>query len=73
MKKLAFTGSTATAKKVAALCAQSLTPVIAECGGKDPVIVARDADIAKAVDALLKDETVSNPETETFGCRIIYR
>ena len=29
--------------------------------------------IAKAVDALLKNETVSNPETETFGCRIIYR
>ena len=51
VKKLAFTGSTATAKKVAALCAQTLTPVIAECGGKDPVIVARDADIAAAADA----------------------
>ena len=29
--------------------------------------------IAKAVDALLKGEIISNSETETFGCRIIYR
>jgi aldehyde dehydrogenase (NAD+) len=51
VKKLAFTGSTATAKKVAALCAKTLTPVIAECGGKDPVIVAHDADLAAAAEA----------------------
>ncbi|CAB4596498.1 unannotated protein [freshwater metagenome] len=53
VNKIAFTGSTATAKKVAALCAETLTPMIAECGGKDPVIVARDADIAAAVDATI--------------------
>jgi aldehyde dehydrogenase (NAD+) len=51
VKKLAFTGSTATAKKVAALCAATLTPVIAECGGKDPVIVADDANLSAAADA----------------------
>ena len=51
VKKLAFTGSTATAKKVAALCADTLTPVIAECGGKDPVIVAEDADLSAAAEA----------------------
>ena len=49
--KLAFTGSTATGKKVMAACAESLTPVLMELGGKDPMIVAEDADVAKAVDA----------------------
>ena len=51
VKKVAFTGSTATAKKVAALCAATLTPVIAECGGKDPVIVADDANLSAAAEA----------------------
>lgn len=48
--KLAFTGSTATGKKVMAACAETLTPVLMELGGKDPMIVADDADLAKAVD-----------------------
>lgn len=48
--KLAFTGSTATAKKVMAACAESLTPIVAECGGKDAMLVARDADIAAAAE-----------------------
>lgn len=51
--KIAFTGSTATAKKVAAVCAESLKPMIAECGGKDAVIVARDANLALAAEQTL--------------------
>ena len=49
--KLAFTGSTGTGKKVMAACAETLTPVLMELGGKDPMIVAEDADLPKAVDA----------------------
>jgi acyl-CoA reductase-like NAD-dependent aldehyde dehydrogenase len=49
--KLAFTGSTATGKKVMAACAPTLTPVVIECGGKDALIVAADADLDAAVDA----------------------
>jgi acyl-CoA reductase-like NAD-dependent aldehyde dehydrogenase len=49
--KLAFTGSTATGKKVMAACADRLTPVVIECGGKDALIVAADADIDAAVEA----------------------
>ncbi len=48
--KLAFTGSTATGKRVMAACAETLTPVLMELGGKDPMIVADDADLAKAID-----------------------
>jgi acyl-CoA reductase-like NAD-dependent aldehyde dehydrogenase len=49
--KLAFTGSAATARKVMAAAAETLTPVIAECGGKDALLVAADADLDAAVDA----------------------
>jgi acyl-CoA reductase-like NAD-dependent aldehyde dehydrogenase len=46
-----FTGSTATGKKVAVRAAETLTPVGLELGGKDPMIVLRDADLEKAANA----------------------
>jgi acyl-CoA reductase-like NAD-dependent aldehyde dehydrogenase len=49
--KVAFTGSTATAKKVMAACAETLTPVVIEAGGKDALIVDADADVAAAAEA----------------------
>src|SRR5262249_51799662 len=48
--KIAFTGSTKTAKKVMAACAETLTPMVAECGGKDAMLVAADADLDSAAD-----------------------
>ncbi|MBV9206228.1 MAG: aldehyde dehydrogenase family protein, partial [Actinobacteria bacterium] len=49
--KIAFTGSAATARKVMAAAADTLTPVIAECGGKDALLVGADADLDAAADA----------------------
>jgi acyl-CoA reductase-like NAD-dependent aldehyde dehydrogenase len=49
--KLAFTGSTRTGKRVMAACSETLTPVLVECGGKDAMIVAADADLDDAADA----------------------
>ncbi|MEV0582238.1 aldehyde dehydrogenase family protein [Nonomuraea sp. NPDC050310] len=49
--KIAFTGSYATAKRVMAACAENLTPIVAECGGKDAFIVDADADLEAAADA----------------------
>jgi acyl-CoA reductase-like NAD-dependent aldehyde dehydrogenase len=43
-----FTGSTATGKKVLARAAETLTPVSLELGGKDPMVVLRDADLERA-------------------------
>ena len=53
VNKIAFTGSTATGKKIAAICAEKLTPVLMECGGTDPAIIDRDCDIERAAEAVL--------------------
>ncbi|GID90725.1 aldehyde dehydrogenase family protein [Amorphoplanes digitatis] len=49
--KIAFTGSTATARAVMAACAERLTPVVIEAGGKDALIVTADADLDAAARA----------------------
>ncbi len=49
--KVGFTGSTATAQQVMASCAESLTPVLIEGGGKDAMIVDEDADLTAAAQA----------------------
>jgi acyl-CoA reductase-like NAD-dependent aldehyde dehydrogenase len=51
VSKIAFTGSASTARKVMAACAENLTPMVAECGGKDALIVAADANLDEAADA----------------------
>lgn len=51
VSKIAFTGSAATARKVMAACAENLTPLVAECGGKDAFIVGADANLDAAADA----------------------
>lgn len=53
VQKLAFTGSTNTGKLVMAACAETLTPVLIEAGGKDALLVDADADVAAAADAAL--------------------
>ena len=69
--KLAFTGSTKTAKKVAETCSRNMTPVVMECGGKDPVLVADDADIKTAVEFSLWS-AMSNAGQTCIGAERIY-
>ncbi|BCK53610.1 aldehyde dehydrogenase family protein [Nocardia wallacei] len=61
--KVAFTGSAATGKKIMAAAADRLTPVLLECGGKDAVIVAPDADIKAAADAVAYGATMNSGQT----------
>ncbi|MCF2531379.1 aldehyde dehydrogenase family protein [Yinghuangia soli] len=51
--KIAFTGSARTGRKVMAACAERLTPVLMECGGKDALIVAEGADVKAAAQGTL--------------------
>ena len=48
---LGFTGSERTGKAVMKRAADTLTPVSLELGGKDPMIVTRDADVERAANA----------------------
>jgi len=69
--KIAFTGSTKTAKKVMAACAENLTPMVAECGGKDAMLVAADADLDSAADAAVWG-ALSNAGQTCVGVERIY-
>lgn len=51
--KIAFTGSTATGKRVAATAAQTIKRVTLELGGKSPSVVFDDADLTQAVNGAL--------------------
>ncbi|MFJ4831878.1 aldehyde dehydrogenase family protein [Streptomyces sp. NPDC088747] len=69
--KLAFTGSPGTARTVMAVCAETLTPFLAECGGKDAVIVTADADLEAAADAIVWG-ALSNAGQTCAGVERVY-
>lgn len=49
VRKIVFTGSVATGKKIMSLAGEDLKPVILELGGKDPMIVLEDAHLPTAI------------------------
>ncbi|WP_276199285.1 aldehyde dehydrogenase family protein [Chelatococcus sp. XZ-Ab1] len=49
VRKVAFIGSPATGRRIAALCAEGVKPCVLELGGKSANIVFADADLEKAV------------------------
>lgn len=51
--KIFFTGSPQNGRKVMAAAAETLTPVVLELGGKDPMIICDDADLEQAVSAAM--------------------
>ncbi len=51
--KVFFTGSPETGKMVMAAASQTLTPVVLELGGKDPMIICDDADLDQAVSSAM--------------------
>jgi acyl-CoA reductase-like NAD-dependent aldehyde dehydrogenase len=69
--KIAFTGSAATARKVMAACADNLTPMVAECGGKDALIVDTDADLDAAADTAVWG-ALSNAGQTCVGVERVY-
>jgi acyl-CoA reductase-like NAD-dependent aldehyde dehydrogenase len=69
--KLAFTGSAPTGRKVMAACAETLTPVLMELGGKDAMIVDDDADVVAAADAAVWG-AMSNGGQTCIGIERVY-
>ncbi|MEK7277688.1 MAG: aldehyde dehydrogenase family protein, partial [Chloroflexota bacterium] len=52
VRKISFTGSVATGKKIAATAAPDLKRVTLELGGNDPAIVLKDVDVKKVAKSL---------------------
>jgi alpha-ketoglutaric semialdehyde dehydrogenase len=53
LNKIAFTGSTAVGRKIGEIAGRNLTHPTLELGGKNPMIVMRDADLENAVSGAL--------------------
>jgi aldehyde dehydrogenase (NAD+) len=69
--KLAFTGSAPTGRAVMAACAETLTPVLMELGGKDAMIVDDDADVSAAADGAVWG-AMSNGGQTCIGIERVY-
>lgn len=71
INKLAFTGSTRTAKLVAETCAKNMVPVLLECGGKDPVLVDKDANLKLAAEYTVWS-AMANAGQSCIGAERVY-
>ncbi len=69
--KIAFTGSGTTGKQVMHACADGLVPVVIEGGGKDPLLVDSDADLAAAAEAAVWGGLVNAGQT-CIGVERVY-
>ena len=50
---ISFTGSTEVGLQIAKICSETLKPCILELGGKDPMIVLKDASMKRAIESAL--------------------
>ncbi|WP_433787826.1 aldehyde dehydrogenase [Actinomycetospora sp. CA-101289] len=69
--KVAFTGSTATGRKVAAAAAQNLHAATLELGGKSPQVVFADADLQAAANGLVAGVFAATGQTCMAGSRLV--
>ena len=69
--KVAFTGSTAAGRRIAALCGERLRRYTLELGGKSAAIFLEDADVAAMVPALLPAAIMNNGQACIAQTRIL--
>jgi aldehyde dehydrogenase (NAD+) len=69
--KIAFTGSSATGRRIAALCGEQLKRVSLELGGKSAAIILDDADIGKTVAGLKSAALMNNGQACVAQTRIL--
>jgi acyl-CoA reductase-like NAD-dependent aldehyde dehydrogenase len=69
--KVSFTGSSATGRRIAAICGEQLKRVSLELGGKSAAIILDDADVAKTVDSLKMASLMNNGQACVAQTRIL--
>lgn len=70
VKRVSFTGGTATGKHIARIAADKMMPVSLELGGKSPTMVLEDADLDHAVNGVLYGIFSSSGESCIAGSRL---
>ncbi|MEU8796369.1 aldehyde dehydrogenase [Spirillospora sp. NPDC048819] len=70
VRKVSFTGGTATGRRIGAIAAEKLMPVSLELGGKSPTIVLPDADLDHAVKGVLFGVFSSHGQACVAGSRL---
>ncbi|RQM29590.1 hypothetical protein B5M09_013840 [Aphanomyces astaci] len=70
VRKVSFTGSVSTGKKVYASCASQLKPATMELGGKSALIVFEDTDVDDAVAGAMLANWYSNGQVCSNGTRV---
>lgn len=69
--KLAFTGSTATGRKIGKAAGEKLVPVSLELGGKSPNIVFPSANVENALNGVVKGIFAATGQTCLAGSRVL--
>ncbi|MDF0544293.1 aldehyde dehydrogenase [Sphingobium sp. H39-3-25] len=69
--KISFTGSTATGRRIGALCGERVARCSLELGGKSAAVILDDADIESAAEALARAECAINGQVCASLTRII--
>lgn len=70
IRKITFTGSVQTGKKVMEAAAQNIVPATVELGGKSPNIVFEDADLVEAIKGSLKAFLANSGQVCSAGTRL---
>ncbi|HWP66757.1 MAG TPA: aldehyde dehydrogenase [Candidatus Limnocylindria bacterium] len=69
--KVAFTGSTAAGRRIAAICGEQLKRLTLELGGKSAAIILDDADLATTIPGLLPGCIMNNGQACVAQTRIL--
>ncbi|WP_349039711.1 aldehyde dehydrogenase family protein, partial [Pseudotabrizicola sp. 4114] len=71
VRKIAFTGSTATGQRILAASAKTMKRVTLELGGKSPTIILADADLSRAIPGAANAIFGNSGQICTAGSRLL--
>jgi aldehyde dehydrogenase (NAD+) len=71
VRRMSFTGSPETGRRVMEACASHLIPLHLELGGKSPQVVLRDAPLDKAIPTIARSITLNTGQICAAGSRLV--
>ena len=71
VRRMSFTGSPETGRRVMEACASHLIPLHLELGGKSPQVVLRDAPLERAIPTIARSITLNTGQICAAGSRVV--